>query len=397
MLRPMRAFVIFCGLAALSIAASGCTTDCAPSADILVTVIPPSPSEVDPSAIAKLRLLLSIDGGLPRTLDFTPPHALTGPSSLILRPDPAPSTKYNVVITVEALDGADQLLAVGGATSDVVTSGCNRLEALLTALPAGPDGGPPPIDLGPDAGPPPDLTCSGVDEDSDGRPNACDLCPADYDPIPTDSDGDGLPDACDPDPSRPGNRQVYFDPFDVDDGHWSGTFQVMGSYLEIQTQAANNPLVSTNGLDALPANVRVQAFILAPTLEGPSSQFSSDAGLFLGNNSDPNAAGTNGMLCTINASTNGPGGTLELIPVQNGQAQGPIAGQQFDFGTGVVYRLRLTQHGATYSCEVVTNGSPATTVSAPVGQAPVGPQFMALHAWHIEAHFHSVVAETVLP
>ena len=30
--------------------------------------------------------------------------------------------------------------------------------------------------------PPPDLTCAGPDEDGDGRPNSCDLCPADPDP-----------------------------------------------------------------------------------------------------------------------------------------------------------------------------------------------------------------------
>jgi hypothetical protein len=393
MLAPMRGLVVFVGLA---LASAGCSADCAPSADIQVTVIPPS--AIDPSAIATLRLLLSINGGLPRTLDFTPPHALSSPSSVVLRPDPPPAPKYNVTVTVEALDAAGELLAVGGATADVVANGCNRLQALLTALPGPGDGFIPMQDFSGDGGGPPDLTCAGPDEDSDGRPNSCDLCPADYDPIPTDSDGDGLPDACDPDPDTPANQQLYFTPFDVADGHWSGTFQVQNSLLDIQTQANDQPLVSTNGIDSLPANVRVQTFIFAPTLEGPTAQFSSDAGLFLGSSANFSGPTTSGMLCTINASTAGPGGSVDLNVVQNGQVRvPPVASQPLNFGTSVLYRMRLTQHGAFYSCEVVANGQPPTTSTATVGQAPAAPQFMALHAWHIEAHFHSVVAESVLP
>ena len=47
------------------------------------------------------------------------------------------------------------------------------------------------------------------DEDSDGRANCCDLCPADHDPTPVDTDGDGLPDACDPDPGTKTTRCVF--------------------------------------------------------------------------------------------------------------------------------------------------------------------------------------------
>lgn len=383
----------------LACALAGCGPDCVPSADIELTLVPAA--GVDPDLVAKLRIGISIDDGPTRVAEVTPAHRFDRPSAILLHPDSPPPAKYDIAITVEALDAAEDVLEIGGVAQTVVPNGCNRLQAVLAPLPLV-DGGDgmvvQPFDL---LSPPPDLTCTGLDEDGDGRPNSCDLCPADHDPDPVDSDGDGLPDACDPDENRVGNEQVYFDPFDVNSGHWNGMFSIMSSYLDVATQAIDQPIVTTNGVDALPVNVRVETFILAPFLEGPGQPpFYSDAGLFLGSSPNPGGPNTSGMLCTIN---HGPSGdTVDLNYVQNGQLQAPTS-QPFQFGTNVLYRMRLTQHGATYTCEVVQNAvgdasaNPTTTNTVTAPAAPTGSQFIALHAWHIEAHFQSVVAESVLP
>jgi hypothetical protein len=388
MLRAMRGTAIFFALAT---GLYGCGPDCTPSADIQVTLVP-SPA-VDPSLVATVRLGLSVDGGPTRVLDFTPSHPLDAPSSFILHPDSPPATNYTVAITVEVFDAAGALLEVGGASGDVVPSGCNRLNAGLAALPGAGDGAVPDAGPGFDLIPPPaDLTCTGPDEDGDGRPNSCDLCPADYDPQPTDADVDGLPDACDPDVNRATNRLLYFEPFDVTDGHWSGSFQVTGSELVMQTQGT---AISSNGLDVMPADVRAQSFMTAAGVFGQPQTTVADIGLFLGSNADLRSAAT-GMLCTINHNPSGD--TLDLNTVQNGQLQfPPIGSQPYAFGTGIIYRMRLLQHGVNYSCEAVTNGFPTTTVTATVAQAPSAPQYLALHGTNVEVHFQSVVAETVLP
>jgi hypothetical protein len=394
MLRTMRRRAAVFALALAASLIGGCGPDCTPSADIQVTLVP-SPS-VDASQAALLRVGLSVDGGPTHVLEFAPPHPLNAPAAFLLHPDQPPAGSYSVAVTVEVFNAAGTLIEVGGASSQVAASGCNRLEARLAPLPGGGDGnfvgdGPPAFDLLP---PPPDLSCVGPDEDADGRPNSCDLCPDDYDPSPVDSDLDGLPDACDPDVNRPGNKLVYFEPFDVSTGHWSGTFQVQNSELAIQTQGST---VSSNGLDVMPANVRVQSHMLAAGVFGNPATTTADMGLFLGSNPNPGAPSTSGLLCTINH--NPAGDTLDLNLVQNGNLQvPPISSQPYAFGTGIVYRMRLTQLGQSYTCEAVTNGFPTTTVTARItAAAPVAPQYVALHGTNVDVRFHSVVAETVLP
>ncbi|MHC4219703.1 MAG: thrombospondin type 3 repeat-containing protein, partial [Planctomycetota bacterium] len=43
----------------------------------------------------------------------------------------------------------------------------------------------------------PAVSCPPVDSDSDGTPDAQDLCPMEADPLQEDQDGDGLGDLCD--------------------------------------------------------------------------------------------------------------------------------------------------------------------------------------------------------
>jgi hypothetical protein len=55
-------------------------------------------------------------------------------------------------------------------------------------------------------------TCSGHDEEGDGFPDACDVCPTVPDPTQPDGDKDGVGDACDPRPMISGDYIQVFDP-----------------------------------------------------------------------------------------------------------------------------------------------------------------------------------------
>lgn len=63
--------------------------------------------------------------------------------------------------------------------------------------------------------------CSGHDEDGDGVPDQCDLCPYLAESAPRDSDGDGVSDSCDPNPMVPTESFSFFDPFIADRPEWS--------------------------------------------------------------------------------------------------------------------------------------------------------------------------------
>jgi hypothetical protein len=416
-------------LACLLPLAAACNNECLQSSDIQVNVLP-DPT-IDPRRIAKLHVALSVNGSQAKSLVIMPtaPIESTG-SAFILRPDATPAKPtYNITVTIEAMDGSNMLIAIGSDSEQVAAKGCNRLNAHLAAIPPPPvfdmslptasDGFMPKIvDLAGVVTPPTDLAgCVGgmPDEDNDGRANSCDLCPADYDPTPTDSDGDGLPDACDPDPTRATNKNVYFDPFDSDSKHWMGNYTVPTgmSFLQIDSNNVaqlNMPISVANLVDKVPLNVRVQTFVLAPgyysSSTGPALAFAT---VFLGDGSDPFAPGTNGVLCQIRFDQSN-GDAIRIRPVVGGSLgvgnstpTGSCASTtlppppQFCFGTDTLYRLRLTQRGDVYSCDVIdTNGNayaPANLSAA----APSGPtQFMVLQEENLRAQFHSVVAETAL-
>jgi hypothetical protein len=152
----------------------------------------------------------------------------------------------------------------------------------------------------------------------------------------------------------------------------------------------------------MPTNVRVQTFFHSPNFEGTMSSFDSDVGIALTNEPDSTST-TNGVLCTVHHMSNN-NDTLDIDTIVNG-AISNTQSTSFPFYTDdpppsknlVVYRVRLTQRGKMFTCEAVTTGVPAASVSTTLSQAPEGPQFMLLRATNVEAHFTSVVAETANP
>src|SRR5678815_25962 len=135
-------------------------------------------------------------------------------------------------------------------------------------------------------------------------------------------------------PGTPGNQVLYYDPFDIDSGHWSGGWTVTDSERVVMTMAQGR-LISGNGIDMLPVNVRVQAFVTMPLVEGVGSNFESDVGIFLGSQADSTST-TNGVLCALHHVPN-DSGTLDIDVIENG-AIVQTTSAPFPFGTGPLYR-----------------------------------------------------------
>jgi hypothetical protein len=373
---------------------SGCGPDCAIGPNIQVTVV--SSFGVNNAAIASLHIVMSVDGMQPRTVDIMPKSRIdTRPVTLLLLPDPPPADRYNLAITVQALDGAGDLIGIGSAAGDMVAQGCNRLLANLAPLGVvvG-DGG---VTL-PDLSSTDMANCISVagqaDEDQDTRSDICDLCPADPDTTPTDADLDGLPDACDPDPARPGNQALYFEPFNAANTGFS-TGLVSQGFLKIDTNGTNG-LVSTQTTQSLPPTVRVQTqfSVPMPGFYTAGGGIFGDVGILLVDSTSPAA---NGMMCAMVRDTQN-GDRVAIYPLSGGNFGTPTSQPLPDnFQQETKYRLRLTQRGGVYTCEAFSPGFVPRTVTRTVQTAPDGPLFISLHAQAAEAHFHNVVAESALP
>jgi hypothetical protein len=405
----------------------GCKPDCAAGPDIQVSIV--AEPGLSTRNIAALYLLMSIDGGPMKTTEIMLTRQLGASDAFLLHPDTNEPSKYNIALQIHALDSGGRILAFGSAAGDVTTSGCNRLEALLSTLPGGLGGT---DDLGvdmavptDDSGTPQDFAgvdltgvdlapicqvganaAEQIDEDQDGRANTCDICAADADQSPVDTDGDGLPDACDPDPMMVTNRPLYFAPFNADDGHWVGGYPINNSFMLMDSGqgVADGARVvySTNSTDVLEAGVRVQTVVYVPSpccYQGP---LFPDTGIYLGSASDPTAATANGMVCVITYHLGQGSDTLDLYPIVNGVI-GASSSAQTSLGLKTFYRIRLTQRkmgttAANYTCEALELAPGRSPVSVTLtGSAATTTQYMALRANSIETHPHSVVAQSTLP
>jgi hypothetical protein len=389
-------------LAPLLLVFAGCNADCVASPNIQVTLLLDG---VDRSAIAQFRLGLTVGIGSTK-YDTIPAPANLGPkTTLLLQPDPPPAMAYSITFSVDALDGAGNVEAIGSTDGTVSPNGCNRMQLRLTPLPIADLAMLPDLSQLPDltGQPLPDLTmtteadiqpsCSGgmPDEDGDGRADFCDVCAVDSDPTPTDGDSDGVPDACDPDPAAAGNQVLYYEPFNSDSGHWMTSamgFQVVGGALHGLANRGGS-LLSANTTDALPDGAMVETYWTSPFVEGSGPY---QAGIFLGDQMIEN-----GALCTINYVSMTQQ-TLDLDTVVNG-AITATKSLTLPFGNDVMYRLRLTQKGTQYTCEgiaLILADPPTATVMATI-TGPPAPHYLALRVVNLEIQFLNVFAVSVNP
>jgi hypothetical protein len=152
-----------------------------------------------------------------------------------------------------------------------------------------------------------------------------------------------------------------------------------------------NVVVSDNGVDQLPTNVRVQAHIFLKAVYTNTPL--SDTGIYVGTDPNPSSAAFNGVLCTLHYHPNMSTDTLDITPITMGVA-GATTSVSTQFNPAM-YRMRLTQRSTGWTCETVANGiSPATVT---LTHAVTGPLFMSLRSENMEAHMHAVVAESALP
>jgi len=185
------------------------------------------------------------------------------------------------------------------------------------------------------------------------------------------------------------NTLVYFDPMDVNSGHWSGANAITQSYMTIDTQTVGTTSAS-NSTDMLPLNVRVQTIIF-PTAEHGNG--GGDTGVFVGTNANVNQA--TGAFCGLTWNNGGPD-TLDLYKVTNGGFSVPATQQLATNLANTSYRIRLTHRAGIWTCEALQSGQAAVTVMTTQTPVVTAPLFMALINDNMGSHFHSVVAETKL-
>lgn len=107
-------------------------------------------------------------------------------------------------------------------------------------------------------------TCTGHDEDGDGFPDACDVCPTVPDASQLDGDGDGVGDVCDPRPLIGGDYIQVFDP------HTAMATAIYDSYAQsrsFQPDSLRLGTTTTAGqanftLPALPTRIEVRMHVV---------------------------------------------------------------------------------------------------------------------------------------
>lgn len=110
----------------------------------------------------------------------------------------------------------------------------------------------------------PTPTCSGHDEDGDGFPDGCDVCPTVNDPTQPDGDGDGVGDDCDPRPLIDGDYIQVFDPHTAmatafyDSYAQAGSFQSDSLRLGTTTTAGQANFT----LPAVPTRIAVRMHVV---------------------------------------------------------------------------------------------------------------------------------------
>jgi hypothetical protein len=188
-----------------------------------------------------------------------------------------------------------------------------------------------------------------ANEDGDGFGDVCDPCPQLADAAIADTDGDQIGDACDP---NPGTRDMpwLFEGFHGGVPAWPGTVNWAPAGDKIQVTASGLPTQAAEYLD-LPLtrsgrssfdNYSVTAFVTIGQLSG-----GTEHDLGIGFYDADAVKELNCMLAEVS------GNRILWLFDDNGLNMAPA----FPWMNGVEYKLRLTRHGASYTCDVSGAGT----------------------------------------
>lgn len=195
-----------------------------------------------------------------------------------------------------------------------------------------------------------------ANEDGDGFGDVCDPCPQLADTANADGDGDQIGDACDPNPGA--HDMVWlFEGFHGGVPAWSGTVNWAPVGDKIQVVAAGLPTTAVEYLDVPLTRTGRSSFdnysvTMLATISKLSAGTDHELGIQL---FDADAAKE--YDCMLGELS---GNRILWVFDNNGlNMQLPFA-----WMNGVEYKLRLTRHGASYTCDVSGGGASMNTTNS---------------------------------
>jgi hypothetical protein len=245
-----------------------------------------------------------------------------------------------------------------------------------------------PPDLAPD-GPP--TACSvTTDEDGDGVKDACDNCPADFNPdqanVMETSAGaaaDGLGDVCDPRPTQGGDSLLFFDGFASStlDPAWTAdrsAYSVAGGDLLFDRPGDTTPrsLQRGMGTDVL---VDTRFTFVA---WGSDSDPSVNQNLFIGVRG--NAGSGDDVRCAARRSSSS-GNETSVAYFEYGDSSAPSTTMAAPMVLGTPYRLTTAARGPRAEC-----GVGSVRISA--AGVPVVDGFLRIRVRNVALRVHNIVA-----
>jgi hypothetical protein len=241
----------------------------------------------------------------------------------------------------------------------------------------------------PPAGPPPACPAT-PDEDGDGVGDACDNCPADFNPdqanvMETNAGvaADGLGDVCDPRPTQSGDSLLFFDGFagSTLDQAWTAdraVFSVAGGDLVFDHpgDTTARSLQRGMGTDVL-VNIR---FTFVDW--GSDSDPSVNQNLFFGVRG--NAANGDDVRCAARRSSSS-GNVTSVAYFSYGNSSAPATTVPAPLDLGTTYRLTTMARGSQVEC-----GLAAARIS--MTGVPTVNGFLQVRVRNIAVHIHDIVA-----